>query len=166
MKAPKVSTAVQTAFNRLMQAYPPRGDNPRAPALIVFARLVDEGEDPEALVRAAGRFAEVIRAEKRERRMIPHTRRWLNQRYFDDYMDALASAGDDQPNPEHPLAFMATEIGLAAWRSYLEPLDIDASATPIAITARTSFALAHIRKSWWDRQIEDRLGAIDWRVKS
>ena len=85
MKAPRsLSKTEEMAFDRLMKAYPPRGDNPRAPARKVFAELMDEGVDAEALVSAAVRYAEVIKAERRERRMIPHTRKWLFQRYFED----------------------------------------------------------------------------------
>ena len=165
MKKPVVPAAVQAAFERLMDAYPARGDNPRTPALAVFARLVETGDDPEAIVRAAVRFDQVMTAEKREKRMIPHTRTWLSQRRFDDYLtDAPASAGDALPNPEHPLAFMAEDTGLASWRSYLEPLTVETIDGAIVITARTRFALDHIRKAWWDRQIEARLGPVQWRA--
>ncbi len=161
MKAPKVSKAVQTAFDRLMAAYPVRGDNPRTPALAVFDALVADGEDPEALVVAAGRFAAAMAAEKRERRMIPHTRTWLSQRRFDDYMqaDVQASAGVTQPSPEHPLAWMVDEIGEASWRSWLGSLEIDAASQPMTLTARTGFQLDHIRKAGWIKQIEARMTA-------
>lgn len=164
MKAPVVKSAVRAAFERLMAAYPARGDNPRTPALIVFARLVDEGEDAEVLVRAAARFAEVLKAEKRDPRMIPHTRTWLSQRRFDDYADALASADAGQPMPEHPLAFMRDEVGQGAWASYLAPLKLISEDGQTVIEARTAFALDRIRKAWWDRQIEARLGPVTWRV--
>lgn len=165
MKAPQVSKAVHAAFERLMKAYPARGDNPRTPALKAFATLVADGEDPEALVRASGRFAEVMKAENRDRRMIPHTRTWLSQRRFDDYLsDAPASAGDDQPNPEHPLAFLAETIGIAAWKSWIGSLAIGEEAGLPLITARTAFQLDHIRKAGWMPLIEDRLGIACWRV--
>lgn len=166
MKPPAVSSKVKAAFDRLMKAYPVRGDNPRTPALVVFARLVELGDDAEVIVAAAQRFAAVMKAEKRDARMIPHTRTWLSQRRFDDYADALASADEGQPSPDHPLAFMVEQIGLSAWRSWLAPLSIDLTASPIMITTRTAFALSHLRKAGWTIQIEARLGDIDWRAAS
>lgn len=164
MKAPAVKPAVKAAFERMMAAYPARGDNPRTPALVAFARLVEEGEDPESLVRAARHFAQVMKAEKRDARMIPHTRTWLSQRRFDDYVDAPASADTGQPSPDHPLAFMFDEVGAAAWASYFAPLAIRQDADALVIETRTSFALEKIRRAWWDRQIEARLGPVTWRV--
>lgn len=168
MKAPAPSQAVRTAFDRLMTAYPARGDNPRAPALAVFARLVATGEEPEALIRAAGRFAEVMKAEGREPRMIPHTRTWLSQRRFDDYLtDVPASAPGDapRPNPEHPLFWLAAEIGEAAWLSYIGPLTVEEEAGMPLIVARTAFQLDRLRKAGWQAMIEARLGVACWRVR-
>lgn len=154
------------AFDRLMTAYPARGDNPRAPALAVFARLVAQGEDAEALVVAAGRFAEVMKAEGRETRMIPHTRTWLSQRRFDDYLTDAPASAPSGPNPEHPLFWLAAEIGDAAWMSWISPLTVEEEGGLPLVVARTSFQLDRVRKSGWVALIEARLGVACWRVRS
>ncbi len=124
MKTAPVSMAVRTAFDRFMAAYPARGDNPRAPALVVFDRLVAQGDDAEQLVAAAGRFASAMKTEGREARMIPHARTWLSQRRFEDYLTDAPASALQGPNPEHPLHWLAAEIGDAAWVSYIGPLTV------------------------------------------
>ena len=42
------------AFERFWKAYPYRAENPKAPARVVFARLIKDGHDAEALIGAAG----------------------------------------------------------------------------------------------------------------
>lgn len=163
---PVVSAAVQTAFYALMKAYPARGDNPRAPALKVFADLVAEGEDPAILVAAAGRFAAVLKAEAREARMIPHTRTWLSQRRFEDYLTDDQASAPAGPNPDHPLFWLAAEIGDAAWLSWISPLTVATEAGLPLVTARTAFQLDRIRQAGWIKQIEARLGVACWRVAS
>lgn len=163
---PVVSAAVRAAFDRLMKAYPARGDNPRAPALVVFARLVMvEGEDAEVLIAAAGRFAAVLKAEAREARMIPHTRTWLSQRRFEDYLSDVPASAPAGPSPEHPLFWLAAEIGDAAWMSYIGPLVLERSGNTNRIEAPTQFALSRVRDSW-GRLIQARIGAVLWAVKS
>ncbi len=161
---PVVAPAVQAAFERLMKAYPPRGDNPRAAALKAFATLVAEGEDAEAMADAAGRFALAMRAEARAATMIPHTRTWLSQRRFEDYLTDAPASAPAGPNPEHPLFWMAAEIGDAAWLSYIGPLQVSEEGGLPLVTARTAFQLDRIRKSGWIQQIEARLGVACWRV--
>lgn len=166
MKPPVLSKALEAAFERLMKAYPPRGDNPRTPAKAAFAALVAAGEDAEALVQAAARFAEAMKAEKRERRMIPHTRTWLSQRRFDDYLaDDPASSDEGQANPDHPLAFLEADIGAAAFRSWIAPLKVTLDPPlGVVVTVQTAFALNHIRKARWDQAVAERLGDVTWRV--
>ncbi len=161
---PTVSKPIQAAFDRLMKAYPARGDNPRAPALAVFARLVADGEDAETLVLAAGRFAAVLKAEAREARMIPHTRTWLSQRRFEDYLTDVQDSAPEGPNPEHPLFWLAAEIGDAAWMSYIGPLVVGEECGLPLIIARTAFQLDRIRKAGWIKLVEAKLGVACWRV--
>jgi len=85
-------------FERFWQAYPPRyGGSAKAEAARVFATLVQKGDDPEALIAAAGRFAEEMeQTERTNTSYVPMARTWLNQRRFEDYQpsdaDLLAEA--------------------------------------------------------------------------
>lgn len=91
---------------RFWQAYPSRGDaaNPKAPALEKFARAVKSGVDPEAIIAAAGRYAEIERTAGRAgTEKIAQAVTWLNQRRWGDYADAPAS----KSHP--PLTFVARD---------------------------------------------------------
>lgn len=162
-----VSKIRAASFDRFWSADPYRKENPKAPARLVFAKLLDEGEDAEALVAAASRYAAFCAAEKIKSTFIPHARKWLNQRYFEDYMtdaDAPASAPSG-PNPEHPLATLYAVVGEGAWLSYFAPLAIDTSVSPARITAATRYALDKLQRDY-GRQIEAVLGAVTWEVRS
>lgn len=162
-----VSQAVQAAFDRLWAAYPYRRDNPKAPARVMFAKLLESGEDAEALIVAASRYAAFCRAEKTASVFIPHARKWLHQRYFEDFMtdaDAPASAPEG-PSPDHPLAALYAEIGAGAWASYVAPLIIDQTVEPVRLIAVTRFALDRLRRDH-GRRIEAVLGPCIWEVRS
>jgi hypothetical protein len=133
----------------------------------VFARLVADGEDADRLIAAASRYARFCADEKTKSVFIPHARKWLNQRYFEDYLtdpDAPASAPEG-PSPEHPLAQLHAEVGHGTWVSYFAPLVIDTTASPARITAVTRFALNHLRRDY-GRRIEAVLGPVTWEVRS
>lgn len=167
MKPP--SKATQSAFERFWKAYPYRAENPKAPARVVFDRLLKEGVCPEALIAAAGRYAAFVAGEKIKSIFIPHARKWLNQRYFEDYMtdpDAPASAqAASGPSPDHPLAPLFDSIGAASWASYIAPLAIECDAAGARIKAPTRFALDRVRNAW-GRDIEAHLaGPVLWTVR-
>lgn len=81
--------------DRFWKAYPSRGDasNPKAPALEKFARAVKGGADPEAIISAALRYAEVERkAGRYGTEKVAQALTWLNQRRWGDYAAAAADA--------------------------------------------------------------------------
>jgi uncharacterized protein YdaU (DUF1376 family) len=76
---------------RFWKAYPSRGDaaNPKAPALEKFARAVKSGADPEEIIAAAGRYAEIERrAGRAGTEKVAQAVTWLNQRRWQDYAAA------------------------------------------------------------------------------
>lgn len=76
---------------RFWKAYPSRGDaaNPKAPALDKFARAVKSGADPEEIIAAAGRYAEIERrAGRAGTEKVAQAVTWLNQRRWQDYAAA------------------------------------------------------------------------------
>jgi uncharacterized protein YdaU (DUF1376 family) len=84
--------------DRFWKAYPSRGDasNPKAPALEKFARAVKGGADPEAIIAAAQRYAEVERkAGRLGTEKVAQALTWLNQRRWGDYA-AAAPASESQ----------------------------------------------------------------------
>jgi hypothetical protein len=161
--------AVQDAFARFWAAYPPRADNPKKPALKVFAQLVEDGADPEGLIRAAAAFAFHVKAKGFDPKFTPHARTWLAQERFEEWMatevPASAQARASGPNPEHPLARLYGRIGEAAWASYIAPLVITVSFPGARIEAPTRFALDRVRQNW-GADIEAQLGRVLWAVRS
>lgn len=164
MKA--VSKTTSDAFERFWKAYPYRAENPKAPARVVFASLLKEGVCPEALIAAAGRYALFVSEQKVKSIFIPHARKWLNQRYFEDYMtdpDAPVSAPSG-PSPEHPLASLYADVGEGPWLSYFAPLTIDQTVQPVRITAATRYALDRLSRDY-GRRIQELLGPVVWEVR-
>lgn len=157
------SRRVEDSFARFWAAYPARPDNPKAPAKAVFAKLVADGEDPEALVRAAGRFAVKCAEEGIKARFLPHARRWLNQRYFDDYLDAdvPAPAEPAQPAPEHPMDWARASVTAGAWASWFARLTVTVEDGETIITAPTR--LVRDRLDQDHRPLFARRFGRDWR---
>ena len=165
-KVQPVTKAVQEAFARFWAAYPPRRDNPKKPALKVFAQLVEDGADAEALVRAAGAFAVHVKSKGFDPMFTPHARTWLAQERFEEWMtDAPASAPATGPSPDHPLAPLYPKVGDAAWASYFARLKVEIVEGQARVVAPTRFALDRVRQSW-GRDIAALLGAVRWEVKS
>lgn len=83
---------------RFWKAYPSRGEaaNPKAPALEKFFRVVKAGADPEEIIAAAARYAEVERrAGRAGTEKVAQAVTWLNQRRWGDY-PAAAPASESQ----------------------------------------------------------------------
>lgn len=81
--------------DRFWKAYPSRGDasNPKAPALEKFAKAVKAGADPEAIIAAAQRYADIERkAGRLGTEKVAQAITWLNQRRWGDYEAASPSA--------------------------------------------------------------------------
>jgi len=161
-----LSAQLLDAFERFWSAYPRRPENPKAPARQVFARLVKGGDSAEALIAAAGRYAAFCKASGKDPLFIPHARTWLNQRRFEDFAeDAQASASSaPEPSPEHPLDFLRPIAG-EGFASWIAPLAVDLAVVPPVVTAPTAFARDTVRARW-GREIEARLGLVEWRAKT
>lgn len=78
-------------FEEFWAVYPKRGlaANPKKPASEKFARAVKSGADPEVIIAAAKRFAEI---ERRTGRLgtekVAQAQTWLNQQRWGDYPDS------------------------------------------------------------------------------
>lgn len=161
-----IPAEVQAAFDLFWKAYPAPLENPRKPALRVFADLVASGADPMALVRAAGAYKAFVRTNAIAPKFIPHARTWLNQGRHEDWMtaDVPASAPEAGPSPEHPLAALFDSVGPDRWASYFAPLVIERDGDAVMVVALTKFALDRVRRDW-GRDIEAALGPVSWAVR-
>lgn len=159
-----LSAALLDAFERFWGAYPPPGENPKAPAREVFARRVREGADPEAVVRAAAAYAAACKSAGKDCQFIPHARTWLSQRRYEDY--APTPPADAAPDllPPHPLAFMVQRAGADAFRSWLEPLRVDLDARPVRIIAPHRLSLDRVR-STYGADLTAWFGPVEWVVE-
>ncbi|MCJ2019446.1 hypothetical protein MKK84_18725 [Methylobacterium sp. E-065] len=82
---------VNAAFEQFWGTYPRReGSNPRKPAFDKFARAVEAGADPEAIIAGARRYAaDLRRTGKIGTGYVAQSVTWLNQQRWAD---------DNQPN--------------------------------------------------------------------
>jgi len=73
-------------FDRFWSAYPHRGKlpDPKKPALEKFERKVRGGANPEAIIAGAERYAELVRSEAIEDRLVCMAATWLNQERWDE----------------------------------------------------------------------------------
>ncbi len=81
-------------FDRFWKAYPHRGQaaDPKAPAKDKFFRALQSGADPEAIIAAAGRYAEIERSAGRAgTEKVAQAVTWLNQRRWGDYEPSAPS---------------------------------------------------------------------------
>lgn len=163
MAAP--SKALLAAFDRFMAAFPRRRPNPRAAALALFAKRVQGGEDPEALIGAAKRYAQECAALGTANDFIVHARTFLGPQQR--YLDYLASAEGAPPSPDgprpHALDFLRDKLNPGDFAVWIEPLVVTPGAT-FRIAARTQLALDRVRREW-GRLIEARLHPVTWSVE-
>ena len=101
---------------RFWKAYPSRGEaaNPKAPALEKFARAVKAGADPEEIIAAAARYAEVERKAGRiGTEKVAQALTWLNQRRWGDY-PAAAPPSESQSSSD-----VFVPRGTEAWEAWV-----------------------------------------------
>lgn len=95
----KGSPSQPSRFDEFWQAYPKRdGSNPKEPARLKFEQAVKRGDDPEAIISAAKRYAE---QQKRLGNLnTPYVKQavsWLNAKsWLDDYGSPSQGAANDE----------------------------------------------------------------------
>lgn len=100
---------------RFWKAYPSRGDssNPKAPALEKFVRAVKAGADPEEIIAAASRYAEIERRSGRAGTdKVAQAMTWLNQRRWLDYPP-------EPPSSESQSTGVFVERGTEEWDAWV-----------------------------------------------
>jgi hypothetical protein len=109
--APRVD--VEGAFVRFWAAYPRRdGANPREPARRKFAAAVKGGIDPEAIILAARRYGDELRARgQMGTQYVAQAVTWLNQQRWGDH--ATTGGGSDDPPEGH-----FVEVGTEQWLAW------------------------------------------------
>jgi hypothetical protein len=81
-------------FEKFWKAYPHRGDasDPKQPARDKFDKAVKRGADPEDIIAAAARYAEIERkAGRAGTEKVAQAATWLNQARWGDYAEAAPS---------------------------------------------------------------------------
>ncbi|GHE70107.1 hypothetical protein GCM10019059_32420 [Camelimonas fluminis] len=77
-------------FDQFWAAYPRRGQaaNPKKPAREKFARAVKAGANPQVIIAAARRYADIERRAGRfDTEKVAQAMTWLNQQRWDDYAE-------------------------------------------------------------------------------
>jgi|GEM_PF-2030872 len=117
-------------FEAFWNAYPPRRPNPRALAETAFAKAVQAGAEPAALVRAAEAYQAEVRKLAIGQDFVVHAATFLRQRRWEDYVrDPVAEAPATAAEPDHEL--------WPALRGRLSPADFRAWIAPLAVISLT-----------------------------
>ncbi len=163
-------TGYPPEFEAFWAAYPKRiGTNPKKPAFRAWEKMrkIASAED---LSRAAKNFAAECVKLKTDPAFVPHTRTWLAQERWTDYLGTPPDSpppdggGEDLPHLFYVLRDRRPDLTVAVWKSWLAPLKISKkSGEPINITAPTAFESSQCQ-SRWGSDLTALLGPIVWRV--
>jgi hypothetical protein len=92
------ATTPDVEFEEFWKGYPKRdGDNPKAPARKAFAAAVRGGADPKAIV-AGLKVAAARNSDKVGTKYIPQAVKWLHDRRWEDYAQAVEPEADQPVN--------------------------------------------------------------------
>lgn len=154
-------------FETFWQAYPRRlGPNPKGLAWKAWLKALKQTTAAD-LTRAATAFAAECAKLKTDPAFVPHTRTWLTQERWTDYLSPTPEnpPPDGEPMPELFQRLRLRRPGLtpAVWKSWLAPLQFDQGADGTVITAPTRFVRNHC-ETHWGRDLAALLGPIRWRV--
>lgn len=139
---------LREAFEAFWSAVPKRPADRPGKARDEFARLVQSGADPQALVRAAGRYAADIRARRVDPQYIPLVGKWLREGGHEAFPDP-ASADEpaeltvdtsDSQDPVHT-ALVAAGMTEADHRSWIArcQIDVDRERSTLQVRAPSRF---------------------------
>ena len=86
--------ASQELFDRFWDAYPSRHphSNPKKPALSTFGAAINQGTDPEIIIRGARHFAAHIAAEDIDPRYVKQAANWLKDGLWVDHQESPRSS--------------------------------------------------------------------------
>lgn len=143
-------------FPEFWAAYPKRdGDNPRKPAVRAYAKVIRDGADPAAILKAVRAYAAELQAKgKVGTEFVPLATTWLNQGRFERFTGGVdAQPGGDQPNAAHRVASVPegdwrdrvrtwkSRGGYWPWQQLTEPPDDARTKVPARILAE--FGIVH-----------------------
>lgn len=165
---PPLDGAQKKAFAQIMKLWPRTKDhgNPSAEAEIAFARVLKDGYEAEAIVMAVRRYVDHFRGTGFDPKYAPHTRTWLRNKRFTDYLEAETEADPEDATPvtDHPLwGRFSGIIDEASFNSWIAGLKIEVDGDEITVTAPTRFIGARVRTRY-AKQIAVAMGAPNARV--
>lgn len=103
-------------FAEFWKAYPKRdGDNPRKPAVRAYAKVIRDGADPAAILKAVrAHAAELVAKGKAGTEFVPLATTWLNQGRFERFTGGAGDqpGGGALPDPTSRLAGITDD----SWR--------------------------------------------------
>ncbi|WP_165837798.1 DnaA N-terminal domain-containing protein [Zavarzinia aquatilis] len=156
----ELPTHLRGAFEAFWSAVPKRPADRPGKAREEFARLVKGGLDPQALVRAAERYAADVSARRVDPQFIPLVGKWLREGGHEAFPDPAPA---DEPaeltvdtsvtqDPVHT-ALVAAGMTEADHRSWIArcQLDVDRERSTLLVRAPTRFVADTVR---------DRFGPI------
>lgn len=136
-------------FEAFWAAYPKRAGNPKDPARKQWMRLAHRGQLPPLpeMIAAAKAYAAYIKRENISGEFIAHTRTWLFQKRFEDWVPEKS----DQPKSRDiPIALQKlAEIEPRAWAMWLSKCEIEIDDSNIKVKTKTEFERDYIARNFF-----------------
>ncbi|PWR17694.1 DnaA N-terminal domain-containing protein [Zavarzinia aquatilis] len=146
---------LREAFEAFWKAVPKRPADRPGKARDEFGRLVKRGVDPQALVRAAGRYAADVRARSVDPQYIPLVGRWLREGGHEAFPDPVpaeepAELTVDTSVTQAPVHTALVVAGMtdADHRSWIArcQLDVDRDRSALLVRAPSRFIADTIKE--------------------
>ena len=84
----QVDDGATSDFETFWRAYPYRRPNPKDDARAEFEKALKRGVDPAVIILGAQNYRLATENDRTEPRFIPHARKWLHGKQWNDYQDA------------------------------------------------------------------------------
>jgi hypothetical protein len=141
----------EAEFAAVWAIYPKRPGNPRHAAMVEFVKLGKRGSLPplDELIRAIRSYAAYCAREQLRPSLIAHTRTWLYQHRWADWLTPVENrSATDFTNLPPILERFAKTIGAQAWNNIFSDCTISASDSHIVIRPRSQFMAEKIESGY------------------
>jgi hypothetical protein len=147
---------LKSAFSAFMEAYPPRVPNPRAPAEMIFRKIVTAKMNPvqpDDLIRAAQAYREEVRKLEMDLKFVPHARTWLMQRRFEDYLPSGQAESITPPSLRDPpqelwQQALCQVFGVSVYQGWFAKCALSCDRNGAILSAPTRFSADYIQNNF------------------
>lgn len=138
-------------FEAFWAAYPKRTGNPKDAARKQWLRLAHARQLPPLndMIAAAKAYASHLKREQVKPEFIAHTRTWLFQKRFEDWLTAEQKGLDAPPPPDIPKALQrAVDHTPGLWTFWLSKCEVSVTDDTITIRPKARFDADYIARNF------------------